>query len=67
MVCTNGILADSDIQALIDSSVLKAICPFDADQIQPASIDLRLGKKHIVYVLPLCQGWVQKFLISLNG
>ncbi|AQX30155.1 2'-deoxycytidine 5'-triphosphate deaminase [Bartonella schoenbuchensis] len=45
MVCTNGILADSDIQALIDSSVLKAICPFDADQIQPASIDLRLGKK----------------------
>ncbi|WP_336278854.1 2'-deoxycytidine 5'-triphosphate deaminase [Bartonella sp. CB175] len=40
-----GILADSDIQALINSDVLAALWPFDADQIQPASLDLRLGEK----------------------
>ncbi|MCZ2203335.1 2'-deoxycytidine 5'-triphosphate deaminase [Bartonella sp. A05] len=45
MVRTNGILADRDIQALIDHDILKAICAFDADQIQPASLDLRLGNK----------------------
>ncbi|WP_455477195.1 2'-deoxycytidine 5'-triphosphate deaminase [Bartonella sp. B41] len=41
----SGILADSDIQVLINSGVLKALFPFDASQIQPASLDLRLGEK----------------------
>lgn len=45
MTRTNGILADRDIQALIDNDILKAVCTFDADQIQPASLDLRLGDK----------------------
>ncbi|MBX4335517.1 2'-deoxycytidine 5'-triphosphate deaminase [Bartonella raoultii] len=45
MVRVSGILADSDIQALIDHDILKAQCPFDAAQIQPASLDLRLGEK----------------------
>ncbi|WP_354189384.1 2'-deoxycytidine 5'-triphosphate deaminase [Bartonella silvatica] len=41
----SGILADRDIQGLIENDILKALCPFDATQIQPASLDLRLGKK----------------------
>ncbi|WP_455466357.1 2'-deoxycytidine 5'-triphosphate deaminase [Bartonella sp. B39] len=45
MVRMSGILADSDIQALIDNDILKALWPFDAAQIQPASLDLRLGDK----------------------
>ncbi|MCZ2328111.1 2'-deoxycytidine 5'-triphosphate deaminase [Bartonella sp. F02] len=43
MIRTRGILADSDIKALIDNNVLKATRVFDADQIQPASLDVRLG------------------------
>ncbi len=45
MVRVSGILADNDIQALIDNDILKALWPFDATQIQPASLDLRLGEK----------------------
>ncbi|EJF75534.1 deoxycytidine triphosphate deaminase [Bartonella sp. DB5-6] len=45
MARIRGILADNDIQALIDNDVLKALWPFDATQIQPASLDLRLGDK----------------------
>lgn len=40
-----GILADSDIAALFDTGALKAARPLDQDQIQPASLDLRLGAK----------------------
>ncbi|WP_409361550.1 2'-deoxycytidine 5'-triphosphate deaminase [Bartonella heixiaziensis] len=45
MVRMSGILADSDIQALINDGVLKARWSFNAAQIQPASLDLRLGEK----------------------
>ncbi|WP_432285046.1 2'-deoxycytidine 5'-triphosphate deaminase [Aminobacter sp. BA135] len=38
----SGILPDQDIAALFASGALKA-SPLDADQIQPASLDLRLG------------------------
>jgi dCTP deaminase len=40
----SGILADHDIQALFDAGSLGAGKPLDGDQIQPASLDLRLGK-----------------------
>jgi dCTP deaminase len=40
-----GILADADIAALFESGLLKSARPLDADQIQPASLDLRLGVK----------------------
>ncbi|MGH6762975.1 MAG: 2'-deoxycytidine 5'-triphosphate deaminase [Phyllobacterium sp.] len=40
-----GILADSDIRALFESGALNAPRALDQDQIQPASLDLRLGKK----------------------
>ncbi|MDT6940131.1 2'-deoxycytidine 5'-triphosphate deaminase [Brucella pseudogrignonensis] len=40
-----GILADADIAALFESGLLKSARPLDADQIQPASLDLRLGAK----------------------
>ncbi|GGA78897.1 2'-deoxycytidine 5'-triphosphate deaminase [Brucella endophytica] len=40
-----GILADADIAALWQSGALAAPKPLDADQIQPASLDLRLGHK----------------------
>ena len=40
-----GILPDTEIAALFDSGALAAPRPLDADQIQPASLDLRLGEK----------------------
>ena len=42
---TTGILPDRDIAALFDSGALVAARPLDADQIQPASLDLRLGER----------------------
>ncbi len=42
---TTGILPDRDIAALFDTGALSASRPLDADQIQPASLDLRLGAK----------------------
>ncbi|WP_062206365.1 2'-deoxycytidine 5'-triphosphate deaminase [Aureimonas sp. AU12] len=38
-----GILPDSEIQHLFDTGGIRAERAFDADQIQPASLDLRLG------------------------
>ncbi|PRD41035.1 2'-deoxycytidine 5'-triphosphate deaminase [Phyllobacterium phragmitis] len=40
-----GILADADIAALFEGGALAASKALDADQIQPASLDLRLGHK----------------------
>ncbi|PWJ81623.1 dCTP deaminase [Pseudaminobacter salicylatoxidans] len=40
-----GILPDRDIAALFQSGALTSARPLDADQIQPASLDLRLGEK----------------------
>ena len=40
-----GVLPDTDLQTLCDSKVIDADEGFDPDQIQPASIDLRLGDK----------------------
>ncbi|MBB5073431.1 dCTP deaminase [Bartonella callosciuri] len=45
MVRISGILADRDIKTLIENDILKALWPFDTNQIQPASLDLRLGEK----------------------
>ncbi|MHC5307967.1 2'-deoxycytidine 5'-triphosphate deaminase [Bartonella sp. LJL80] len=45
MARSSGILADSDIHALFESGVLQCDRPLDDDQIQPASLDLRLGAK----------------------
>ncbi len=40
-----GILADADIAELFNSGALSSARPLDHDQIQPASMDLRLGAK----------------------
>jgi len=40
-----GILPDQEITALFDSGRLVSARPLDADQIQPASLDLRLGER----------------------
>ncbi|MBR7650980.1 2'-deoxycytidine 5'-triphosphate deaminase [Brucella oryzae] len=40
-----GILADADISALFENGLLASPRPLDPDQIQPASLDLRLGAK----------------------
>ena len=42
---TNGILPDGAIEALNRSGVIQCSRPFDADQVQPASLDLRLGAR----------------------
>jgi dCTP deaminase len=44
-VRTTGILPDRDIAGLFASGQLASTRPLDADQIQPASLDLRLGTK----------------------
>lgn len=45
MTRDNGILADSDIAALFETGALTCARALDHDQIQPASLDLRLGGK----------------------
>lgn len=45
MTRDTGILADSDIAALFEAGALTAERALDHDQIQPASLDLRLGAK----------------------
>ncbi len=45
MTRTTGILADSGIKQLYGDGSILAEKEFDNDQIQPASLDLRLGKK----------------------
>ena len=40
-----GILSDRAIQALFDGGKLASDRALDADQIQPASLDLRLGTR----------------------
>src|SRR5918995_2103498 len=45
MTRATGILADRAIAALFDAGRLKSESDLDADQIQPASLDLRLGSK----------------------
>ena len=39
-----GILPCQSIEALIAGGAITTETPFDADQVQPASLDLRLGK-----------------------
>ncbi len=41
----NGILADSAIRDLFASGAISAPRPLDEDQVQPASLDLRLGRR----------------------
>ncbi|MBP1851473.1 2'-deoxycytidine 5'-triphosphate deaminase [Rhizobium halophytocola] len=45
MTRTSGILADRAIKALFAEGQLKSEAALDADQVQPASLDLRLGSK----------------------
>jgi dCTP deaminase len=40
----SGILPDHSLRALIAGDALRAATPWDRDQVQPASLDLRLGK-----------------------
>ena len=40
-----GILPSQSIDALIETGAIRAESPFDADQVQPASLDLRLGSR----------------------
>ena len=42
---TGGILPDSAIAGLFEAGALASARPLDADQVQPASLDLRLGKR----------------------
>ena len=45
MAAQSGILNDTQIARLFDKGALRAGRKLDGDQIQPASLDLRLGKK----------------------
>ena len=41
----NGVLPDAEIAELVKANIIKSDTPLDDDQIQPASLDLRLGDK----------------------
>lgn len=45
MIESPGILPCQTIEALIASGAIVSASPFDADQVQPASLDLRLGAR----------------------
>ena len=45
MNVSTGVLPGQTLSALIQQEVIKASTPFDPGQIQPASLDLRLGGK----------------------
>lgn len=45
VMSASGILPDHQLEALFEQGVIHAVTPPDAAQIQPASIDLRLGSK----------------------
>ena len=45
MSLARGILPCQAIDALIDEGAVKAMTPFQGDQVQPASLDLRLGRR----------------------
>jgi len=40
-----GILPCQAIEALIAQGAIASLTPFDLDQVQPASLDLRLGRR----------------------
>ncbi|HMB84291.1 MAG TPA: 2'-deoxycytidine 5'-triphosphate deaminase, partial [Terriglobales bacterium] len=40
---TTGILPSQEIEALLDRGAIISVIPISPDQVQPASIDLRLG------------------------
>ena len=42
---TPGILPSQAIDGLIQAGAISALTPFDLDQVQPASLDLRLGER----------------------
>ena len=41
----HGVLPSQSIRAMIDAGEIKLQAPADPDQVQPASLDLRLGKR----------------------
>lgn len=41
----NGVLSDDQISTLIDGGAISATTPFEDGQVQPASLDLRLGSR----------------------
>lgn len=41
----NGVLSDTQISAMLDSGAIAASTPIEAGQVQPASLDLRLGTR----------------------
>ncbi|MCA1481976.1 2'-deoxycytidine 5'-triphosphate deaminase, partial [Bradyrhizobium sp. NBAIM08] len=45
MTTAPGILPCQSIEALIASGAISSTTPWDADQVQPASLDLRLGAR----------------------
>ncbi|MCB1490374.1 MAG: 2'-deoxycytidine 5'-triphosphate deaminase, partial [Rhodobiaceae bacterium] len=40
-----GVLPSQAIEALLDAGAIKVAMPRDGDQVQPSSLDLRLGAK----------------------
>ena len=56
-----GILPCQSIEALIAAGAITSDTPFDADQVQPASLDLRLATRpaHIAYLTTYASHVVQ--------
>ncbi len=50
-----GILPCQSIEALIAQEAITSATPFDLDQVQPASLDLRLGSTPTASAPPSCR------------
>ena len=56
---TTGIIPSQGIADLIRTGEIASLSPIDADQIQPASLDLRLGPEHTGFRPVFCLGQKQ--------
>jgi len=62
----NGVLSDTQIEDLIGSGAVKATHAFDEGQVQPASLDLRLGSRAFRVCASFLAGRGQKVSDRLN-
>ncbi len=67
MTRTTGILADKAIKALFDAGKLKSEAALDHDQIQPASLDLRLGARRSASAPASCPARITSSPTSSTG
>ena len=59
-----GVLCDQQISTLLDNGMINAAAPLESGQIQPASLDLRLGRIAYRVRASFCQARHRRWPIS---